>query len=65
MIAVHKLNGKEFVINCEQIKYIEATPDTLITLMDNDKIMIKDSVQSVIEAAIQYKKEIYSFAKPQ
>ena len=40
MIKVSRLNGKEFVINCEMIKTIEATPDSVICLTTGEKIMV-------------------------
>lgn len=58
MIVLHRLNGKEFVVNCELIKYVEATPDTVITLADNEKIMVKESVSDVIKATKNFKREI-------
>lgn len=61
MIVVHRLNGKEFVVNCELIKYVEATPDTVLTLVDGEKIMIKDAMDEVIEAVKRYKREIFRF----
>lgn len=59
MIVVHRLNGKEFVVNCELIKYVEATPDTVITLADNEKIMVKESVHDVIAASSEYKRKLF------
>ena len=58
MIVVHRLNGKEFVVNCELIKFVEATPDTVLTLADNEKIMIKESVEEVIAASRRYRHQI-------
>ena len=58
MITLHRLNGKEFVLNAEQIKFIESTPDTLITLAHSDeKFMVKESVDEVIHKVIDYKRE--------
>lgn len=61
MIVVHRLNGKEFVLNCELIKYVEATPDTLITLTTGEKIMVKEQVDDVVEATRRYKQEVLRF----
>jgi flagellar protein FlbD len=56
MIILHRLNGKEFVLNAEHIKFVESTPDTLITLIGNDeKFMVKESVSEVIQRVIDYK----------
>ena len=58
MIKLHRLNGKEFVLNSELIKFVESTPDTLITLSPNEeKFMVKESVEEVIQQAIDYKKK--------
>ena len=59
MIKLTRLNGKEFVVNCELIKFIEATPDTLLTLVGEEKIMVKESVESVVEATLQYRRKIF------
>lgn len=59
MIVVHRINGKEFIINCEHIKFIEATPDTIITLTTDEKIMVKESVSDVINATVLYKQNIF------
>ena len=55
MIYVTRLNGKRFVVNAELIREIEATPDTIITLTTGDKILVRESVDDVIGAVIEYK----------
>jgi flagellar protein FlbD len=58
MITLHRLNGKEFVLNAEHIKFVESTPDTLITLINaNEKFMVKETVEEVVKLTIEYKKQ--------
>jgi flagellar protein FlbD len=59
MITVSRLNSKKFILNCELIKYIEAIPDTLITLTSGEKLMVKESVEEVIEETMNYRKRLY------
>lgn len=59
MIRLSRLNGKEFVLNCDLIKYVEAVPDTLITLTTGEKIWVRDSVDDVIKATIEFRRQIY------
>jgi len=59
MIKVSRLNGKEFVINCEIIKTIEATPDTVICLTTGEKIMVKESLDHIIELTMKYRKKCF------
>ena len=58
MIAVTRLNGKRFVVNAEQIRYIEATPDTMITLISGDKVMVKEDLEEVVRLAIEYGRQV-------
>jgi flagellar protein FlbD len=59
MIRVSRINGKPFVLNCELIKFIEATPDTLITLTSDEKIMVRESPDDVIRMTMEYRKRLY------
>ncbi len=59
MIQVTRLNDKGFVVNCELIKFIESTPDTLITLSTGEKLMVKESVDVVVAATMDYRKRLY------
>lgn len=58
MIHVSKMNGQGFVLNCDMIKSIEATPDTLITLVSNEKIRVRESVAEVVKRAKEFRREI-------
>jgi flagellar protein FlbD len=54
MIALTRLNGKQFVMNAEKIRYIEATPDTVVCSDTGEKLMVKESLQEVMKKAIEY-----------
>ncbi len=56
MIKVTRLNGIKFFINAELIQTIESTPDTLITLSNGVKMIVKDSPESIIEQVIRYQR---------
>ena len=63
MIKVTRLNGKEFVINSDLIEFVEETPDTVITLTNGVKVVVKESVDEIIDKvgnfkarAIEYKR---------
>jgi flagellar protein FlbD len=59
MIQVSRLNGRGFILNAELIKWIESTPDTIITLLSNEKIMVKESVDEVVRRATDYRKRLH------
>lgn len=54
MIKLTRINGNEFVLNADLIKFIEETPDTIITLRDGDKIIVKENTDCVVKAAVEY-----------
>jgi flagellar protein FlbD len=61
MIALTRLNGKQFVVNAEHIRYLESTPDTLVTLENGDKFMVKETMEDVVNRIIQYQRQIHAF----
>ena len=60
MIVLTKLNKVPVVVNAELIKIIESTPDTLITLVNGDHMMVRESVDEVVQRAIDYARQIRS-----
>ncbi len=58
MIKITRLNGKEFVVNAEQIEFAEETPDTVISLISGKKVVVKESIEQLIEKIIEYKRKI-------
>ena len=61
MITVTKLNKQSEVVNAELIKFIEKTPDTLITLIGGERFMVLEPVEDVVDKAIEYARRIRSF----
>ncbi len=61
MITVTRLDKRVIVLNAELIKMIEATPDTIITLVSGDTIIVRESVDEVVGRAIDYARQIRSF----
>lgn len=58
MIKVTRLNGEEFVLNAEQIRFVEARPDTYITLLSNDRVIVLETVDEVVRRALNYSRSI-------
>ena len=62
MIEVEKIDGEKIVINADLIETIQATPDTVITLTSNKKILVKNTVNNIKEKVISYRRKIFSFS---
>ncbi len=59
MIKLTRRNGALFMLNAECIREIEATPDTIVTLSNGEKYMVKETVDEVGDAVIRYKRKIH------
>lgn len=57
MIKVSRFNGTKFVINCEWIETVEATPDTVITLVNGKKYVVGESVDDILARVVEYKQK--------
>lgn len=62
MIKLTRLNDTVYVLNCELIETIEATPDTVISTTNMRKYVCKESVDDVIAKTIEFKGKIQIFA---
>ena len=61
MITVTRLDDRVVVINAELIKMIESTPDTIITLINGDTMIVRENVDEVVRRAIDYARQIRGF----
>ena len=58
MIRVTHLNGKPFIVNVELVKYVEETPDTVITMRDGERLVVRESARDVVSRAIDYGRSV-------
>lgn len=49
MIALTRLNGNPIYINSDLIKYAEAAPDTMLTLIHGEKMVVRESCEEVVQ----------------
>ncbi len=64
MIHVTRLNGKPFVINAELIRTVESNPDTTITLINGDHLIVQEDMQEVVQRAIDYGRSLRKLLPP-
>jgi flagellar protein FlbD len=54
MIKLTRLGGEPFILNADLIQYIEARPDTFITLTTGERVVVVESMDDVLRRAIIY-----------
>jgi flagellar protein FlbD len=55
LIELTRLNGRALVVNCDLIKYVESAPDTMLTLVTSEKIVVRESCAEVVARAFAYR----------
>ena len=62
MILVTRINGvDQFYVNEDKIEFLEATPDTVVSLESGKKFVVMESIDEVIERIAVYKAKLHSF----
>ncbi len=61
MIKVTRLNASGFVLNHALIKFVESRPDTTITLVNDEKVVVREPVEEVIDRVIEYERRVRMF----
>jgi len=54
MIKLTRLGGEAFILNADLIKYVEARPDTYITLSSGERLVVEESPDEVLRRSLQY-----------
>ena len=65
MIELTRLNGEQMVVNSDLIRYAEASPDMVITLITGDKIVVSESTAELIERVIAFRARLLQHAFPE
>jgi flagellar protein FlbD len=55
MIELTRLNGNPMVLNSDLIKIAEASPDTMLTLINGEKIIVREETAEVVERVLAYR----------
>ena len=64
MITVTRLNGKAIVVNAELIRSVEENPDTTITLINGDHIIVQEPMTAVVDKAVEYGRSLRRMIPP-
>lgn len=58
MIVLTKINKAQIAVNSDLIQYIEETPDTVITMTNNEKVVVHESMKDIIHKVVHYRRQI-------
>lgn len=64
MISVTRLNNQPFVLNAELIRTIEQSPDTIITLVTGEHLIVRESAREIVARTIEYGRHLRGLVPP-
>src|ERR1700678_2161831 len=58
MIEVTLLNGAPMIVNSDLIKIAESSPDTMLTLIHGEKLIVRESCAEIMEKVLAYRAQL-------
>ena len=58
MITLQKMNGERFLLNHNQIEYIELIPESKIVMMNHDYYIVRDTAEEIIQKIADYNAKV-------
>ncbi len=58
MIQLTRLNSTRLAVNSDLIKYVEEAPDTVITLLNGEKLVVRETTEQVIERVRDFRRSV-------
>ncbi len=58
MIRLHRIRGEEMFLNADLIESVQATPDTVITLVDGRKLVVQETPDEVVDAIREFRASV-------
>lgn len=55
MIHLETLDGRAIALNCDQIAWVEACPDTTVHLLSGQSMLVREPVDDVVRRVVAYR----------
>ena len=59
MIRVHRMNGEEIMLNDHHIEIMEEKPDTVITLTNDRKYIVKEKIVEILALIREFNRSMH------
>jgi len=64
MIRLTRLNNQPLVVNSDLLKFVENAPDTVLTLVTGEKIIVRETIEQVLDLVIAFRRAILAGLTP-
>ena len=58
MIMLTKMNREKFLLNHDQIEYIECIPETRIVMMNHDFYIVQETLDQIVAKIAEYNAKV-------
>jgi flagellar protein FlbD len=58
VIELTRLNNKLLFVNADLIKFVEASPDTLVTLISGEKLVVRETMEEIRARFVAFRRSI-------
>jgi flagellar protein FlbD len=65
MIQLTRLNNQPLMVNSDLIKFVEKAPDTVLTLVNGEKVIVLESAEAILEKIVAFRRSIMPGLMPQ
>lgn len=64
MIRLTRLNKQPIGVNSDLVKFVENSPDTLITLISGEKILVRESYEEIVSLMVAFRQRVLAGVDP-
>ena len=62
MIRLTRLDNSTVLVNLDTVKYVESTPDTLVSFVNGDSLIVRESLEEIDQRVVDYRARLLSLA---
>jgi flagellar protein FlbD len=64
MIQLTRLNNSPLIVNSDLVKFVEQSPDTVITLVNGEKILVREKADEVLNRIVEFRRSVLQGMAP-
>ncbi len=63
MILLTRLDKSKVLVNLDTVKYAESAPDTVITFVNGDSVIVRESLEELDRRVVEYRVRLLKDSK--
>jgi flagellar protein FlbD len=64
MIRLTRLNNSPLIVNSDLVKFVEQSPDTVITLVNGEKLLVREKADEVLNRIVEFRRAVLRGMSP-